>query len=54
MSEKELVTILIDHYADLQRILKSDDSTKEAEYQLKIIKKKLELMGIITSDLNME
>ena len=54
MSEKELLTILIDHYADLQRILKAEDSKKEVEYQLKLIKAKLESMGIITSDLNMD
>lgn len=54
MNEKELLTILIDQYADLQRILKSDNSKKEAEYQLKLVKAKLESMGIVTTELDID
>ncbi len=52
MSDKELVTMLIDIYTNLQRILSSDDIQKETEYQLKVVKAKLESMGVVTSDLN--
>lgn len=52
MNEKELLTILIDQYADLQRILASDDSRKETEYQLRLVKAKLESMGIVTTELD--
>lgn len=43
---------LIDTYSDLQRIINADDSKKEAEYQLKLTKTKLESMGIVTTELN--
>ena len=52
MSDKELVTMLIDMYTNLQRILASDDMRDEAEYQLKMVKAKLEAMGIVTSKLD--
>ncbi|MCD8134080.1 MAG: hypothetical protein LUE19_09560 [Clostridiales bacterium] len=51
MTEKEMLSNLIDSYANLQRIIKSDDAKQEAEYQLQLIKAKLESFGIITSDL---
>ena len=51
MNEKEMIDKLIDKYADLQRIQKSDDPKKEVEYQLRLAKAKLESFGIITSDL---
>ena len=52
MSDKELVTMLIDTYINLQRILSSDNMKDEAEYQLQAVKAKLESMGIVTSDLD--
>ena len=52
MSDKELVTLLIDMYTNLQRILASDDMKAEAEYQLEALKAKLEAMGIVTSKLD--
>lgn len=52
MSDKELVTMLIDTYINLQRILSSDNMQDEAEYQLRAVKAKLETMGIVTSDLD--
>ncbi|MCM1328592.1 MAG: hypothetical protein NC253_04050 [Ruminococcus sp.] len=52
MSEKQLVTVLIDAYTNLQRILTSDNMKDEAEYQLLAVKAKLESLGIVTSDLD--
>ncbi|MEZ3434586.1 MAG: hypothetical protein K1W34_08200 [Lachnospiraceae bacterium] len=52
-SEKEMINNLIDNYTNLQRIKKSDDTEKELNYQLKILKAKLESFGIITTDLDL-
>lgn len=54
MQDKELTAMLIDSYANIQRILTTDNPKKEAEYQLKLIKAKLESMGIVTSDLDIK
>lgn len=53
MNEREMVNTLIDNYTSLQRILKADNSKKEIDYQLRILKAKLESFGIITSDLDL-
>lgn len=53
-TEKEMINNLIDKYADLQRIKKSDDLEKELDYQIRVTKAKLESFGIITSDLEMK
>lgn len=52
MSDNALITILIDNYINLQRILSSSDMHEEAEYQLQAVKAKLESMGIVTSNLD--
>lgn len=52
MSDNALITILIDNYINLQRILSSNDMQEEAKYQLQAVKAKLESMGIVTSDLD--
>lgn len=52
-SDKEMINSLIDHYTNLQRIKKSDDSEKELDYQIKILKAKLESFGIVTTDLDL-
>ena len=39
---------LIDEYTDLQRIIAAADPKKEAEYQLKIVKVKLQAFNIST------
>ena len=39
-----LIAKLIDHYTDLQYILAAQDPVKETEYQLKVIRTKLEAM----------
>lgn len=54
MNEKEMIDKLIDEYVNLQRIYNASDSRKEAEYQMKVAKAKLESFGIITTDLEMK
>ena len=53
MAEKEMINNLIDNYTRLQRIKKSDDAEKELDYQIKILKTKLESFGIVTTDLDL-
>lgn len=54
MNEKEMINNLIDNYTSLQRIKKSDNSEREIDFQLRILKAKLESFGIITSDLELK
>ena len=53
MNEKEMINNLIDNYTSLQRIKKAENSEKEIDYQIRILKAKLESFGIITSELDM-
>lgn len=55
MTEKELITIMIDKYTDLQRIKKANGDYENAEldYQLKVIKNKLSALGIPTEEYEM-
>lgn len=52
-SDKEMINNLIDNYTSLQRIKKSDDIEKEIDYQIKVLKAKLESFGIVTTDLDL-
>ena len=52
MTEKEQITMLIDSYTNLQRIMVAADMEKEVAYQLKIAKAKLEVFGVSTEDLD--
>ncbi len=52
MSDKELQEKLIQQYTDLQRIITATDMKKEAEYQLRTVKAKLEAFGVVTEDLD--
>mgnify|MGYP001087322098 FL=1 len=54
MTEKEQATILMDKFIDLQRIKAASDREKEIQYQLKTTKAKLEALGIVTEDLNID
>lgn len=56
MTEKELITITIDTYMNLQRIKKENGTqkNKELEYQLKGVVAKLSSMGVNVEDLTME
>lgn len=51
MNQNEYIGNLIDWYTNLQRILSNDNPKAEAEYQLQIIKAKLEACKIMTSKL---
>ena len=53
-SEKEMINNLIDNYISLQRIKNAENAEKEINYQLKILKAKLESFGIITTDLELD
>lgn len=53
-SEKEMINNLIDNYISLQRIKNAENAEKEIDYQLKIVKAKLESFGIITTDLELD
>ncbi len=54
MTEKEQAMILMDKFIDLQRIKAAEDREKEILYQLKTTKAKLEALGIVTEDLNID
>ncbi|MDE6969510.1 MAG: hypothetical protein K2P69_07055 [Eubacterium sp.] len=56
ITEKELITVMIDKYTDLQRIKKAngDHENTEFDYQLKVIKNKLSALGIPTEEYEME
>ncbi len=52
MQDNELAALLIDSYANLQRILAADNPKEETEYQLALVAAKLEVMGIVTTKLD--
>ena len=51
MNEKEMIDKLIDKYTDLQRIKQSENPEKEVDYQMSVVKAKLESFGIVTTNL---
>lgn len=55
MAEKELITVTIDNYMNLQRIKKANGDTvnKELEYQLKGLVAKLSSLGVNIEDLTL-
>ncbi len=53
-TEKEMINNLVDSYTNLQRIKKANDTQKELDYQIRVLKAKLESFGIITSDLDID
>ena len=55
MTEKELITVLIDKYTDLQRIKKENGEVvnTELEYQIKTTVAKLASMGVNVEDLTL-
>ena len=53
-SDKEMINNLIDTYSNLQRIKKASNIEKELDYQLTLVKAKLESFGIVTSDLDLK
>ena len=55
MTEKELITVLIDKYTDLQRIKKANNNVEneELEYQISATTAKLSSMGVNVEDLTL-
>ena len=53
-SDKEMINNLIDTYSNLQRIKNADNVEKELDYQLTLVKAKLESFGIVTSDFDIK
>lgn len=55
MTEKELITVLIDKYTDLQRIKKVNNNVEneELEYQIRATTAKLSSMGVNVEDLTL-
>lgn len=55
MTEKELITVMIDNYMNLQRIKKANGGSenKELEYQLKGLVAKLSSFGLNIEDLTL-
>ncbi len=55
MTEKELITVTIDNYMNLQRIKKAngDNENKELDYQLKGLVAKLSSFGVNVEDLTL-
>lgn len=50
----ELICRTIDEYVRLQYIIRAEDPRKEAEYQKRILKAKLQAFGIVTEKLEGE
>ncbi len=55
MTDKELITVTIDRYTDLQRIKKANGNTenKELDYQIKVTIAKLSSLGVSVEDLTL-
>lgn len=55
MSEKELITVTIDKYTDLQRIKKANggNENRELDYQIKVVIAKLSSFGVNVEDLTL-
>ena len=55
MTDKELVTITIDRYTDLQRIKKENGNqeNKELDYQIKVTTAKLASLGVNVEDITL-
>lgn len=55
MTEKELITVLIDKYTDLQRIKRANNGVEnqELEYQIKVTIAKLASLGVSVEDITL-
>ncbi len=55
MTDKELITITIDRYTDLQRIKKENGNqvNKELDYQIKVTTAKLSSLGVNVKDITL-
>lgn len=52
MTEKELKDQTIREYVNIQRIKHADDKEKELEYQEKVLRARLQSLGVPTEDLD--
>ena len=50
----EQATILIDRYADLLRLEIAEDKEKEIQNQLRVLRAKLEVLGVVVDKLTIE
>lgn len=55
MTDKELITITIDRYAELQRIKQSNGNqeNKELDYSIKLAVAKLSFLGVNVEDITL-
>lgn len=55
MTDKELITITIDRYTDLQRIKRENGNqeNKELDYQIKVATAKLSSLGVNVEDITL-
>ena len=55
MTEKELITVLIDKYTDLQRIKRANNGVENQElaYQIKVTIAKLASLGVSVEDITL-
>lgn len=55
MSDKELITITIDRYAELQRIKQANGSqeNRELDYSIKLAAMKLSFLGVNVEDITL-
>ncbi len=55
MTDKELITVTIDRYTDLQRIKKAngDQINPELDYQIKVTIAKLASLGVSVEDITL-
>ena len=55
MTDKELITVTIDRYTDLQRIKKAngDHCNPELDYQIKVTLAKLSSLGVSVEDITL-
>ena len=55
MTEKELITVLIDKYTDLQRIKRANNGVEnqELEYQIKVTIAQLASLGVSVEDITL-
>ena len=55
LTEKELITVLIDKYTDLQRIKRANNGVEnqELEYQIKVTIAKLASLGVSVEDITL-
>ena len=55
MTEKELITVLIDKYTDLDRIKRGNNGVEiqELEYQIKVTIAKLASLGVSVEDITL-